>query len=213
MMSLGLFARCAVMQNQVVCWIGAHFLRSQVRGLTFPMLSPRFRYALPFLQLPEIKEFYSLLCTLSPRMCYERTRRRGRNFILILSFCFLVSVYIRPVHRMPLAPISSRALSAVHALKDFWVILPWASAGTLLNTSNRWSQFSIFSKFYSRATRFVNWQTFQKTYSPIYYGWQFSVNPLLIFYLQLCHDVDECNDGRNGGCSVFSTCINTQVSY
>lgn len=30
---------------------------------------------------------------------------------------------------------------------------------------------------------------------------------------QLCHDVDECNDGRNGGCSVFSTCINTQGSY
>ncbi|KAJ7380253.1 hypothetical protein OS493_010968 [Desmophyllum pertusum] len=30
---------------------------------------------------------------------------------------------------------------------------------------------------------------------------------------QICNDIDECNDGKNGGCSVHSTCINTQGSY
>lgn len=30
---------------------------------------------------------------------------------------------------------------------------------------------------------------------------------------QICHDIDECNDGKNGGCSVHSTCINTPGSY
>jgi len=30
---------------------------------------------------------------------------------------------------------------------------------------------------------------------------------------QICTDIDECNDGKNGGCSVHSTCINTQGSY
>ncbi|XP_067016443.1 cartilage oligomeric matrix protein-like isoform X3 [Acropora muricata] len=30
---------------------------------------------------------------------------------------------------------------------------------------------------------------------------------------QICIDIDECNDGKNGGCSVHSTCINTEGSY
>ncbi|XP_078355791.1 cartilage oligomeric matrix protein-like, partial [Oculina patagonica] len=30
---------------------------------------------------------------------------------------------------------------------------------------------------------------------------------------QICNDIDECNDGKNGGCSVHSKCINTEGSY
>ncbi|XP_068740521.1 cartilage oligomeric matrix protein-like isoform X2 [Montipora capricornis] len=30
---------------------------------------------------------------------------------------------------------------------------------------------------------------------------------------QICIDIDECSDGKNGGCSVHSTCINTQGSF
>lgn len=27
---------------------------------------------------------------------------------------------------------------------------------------------------------------------------------------QRCYDIDECNDGRNGGCAHYSRCINTE---